>query len=89
MSSWWMGEGQYRVQVFLLTLTLMLVIFSNVKQHYSQRKPFWDELYDVLVIMLLLMVVDAAVMFLSKWQFSRIALGCNGYRYFYYYLVLD
>ncbi|MBK6758492.1 MAG: undecaprenyl-phosphate galactose phosphotransferase WbaP [Moraxellaceae bacterium] len=75
VSSWWMGEGQYRVQVFLLTLTLMLVIFSNVKQHYSQRKPFWDELYDVLVIMLLLMVVDAAVMFLSKWQFSRIAFG--------------
>ncbi|MBK8326652.1 MAG: hypothetical protein IPL02_06320 [Moraxellaceae bacterium] len=32
-------------------------------------------MYDVLVIMLLLMVVDAAVMFLSKWQFSRIAFG--------------
>lgn len=75
VSLWWSGEGQYRIQAFVLTLLLMLAIFFIVKQHYSQRKPFWDELYDVLVVMMLLLVVDAAVMFLSKWQFSRIAFG--------------
>lgn len=72
---WWQAEGRFRAESLLLVAVLMLLMLGGSKQHYSQRKPFWDELRDVLVALFVLMVADAAFMFLNKWQFSRLAFG--------------
>lgn len=73
--AWWLAEGQYRLRALLLTFGLLLMVLGGIKQHYSRRKPFWDELRDTLLVLLVLAVADAAFMFLNKWQFSRIAFG--------------
>lgn len=47
------------------------------KGHYSKRKPFANEIKDVLTVTMTLALVDAALLFLAKWQFSRAAILVN------------
>lgn len=73
ISLWWQIEGQFRIYGFLLIMVGIIFNFGFFYEHYSKRKPFWDELREVLSVLLLLMVVDAAFFFLNKVQFSRLA----------------
>jgi len=41
-------------------------------RHYSDRKPYWTELGEVLWVMLLLAVLDLAVIGISRWNSSRL-----------------
>lgn len=75
LPGWWQAEGQFRIQALALVTLLMLFSFGPSLRHYFQRKPFWDELYDVLRILAMLLLIDAAFMFFNKWQFSRLAFG--------------
>lgn len=57
----WAGIG-------LVGLTMFLVRF----RHYSDRKPFWTELSEVLRVMLLLALLDLGLVAFAKWNASRL-----------------
>jgi undecaprenyl-phosphate galactose phosphotransferase len=40
--------------------------------HYSRRRPFWQEVGDVIIVALLALVADAALLYLLKVNFSRV-----------------
>ena len=68
LHTWWQPEGQFRIYGLLIVLGGCFLL-----QHYSQRKPFWDELREVLGALFILMIVDAAFFFFNKIYFSRLA----------------
>ena len=70
---WWQLEGQFRIFGCIIILIGLLFAFGFFYEHYSKRKPFWDELREVLGVLLLLMVIDAAFFFVNKVYFSRLA----------------
>jgi Undecaprenyl-phosphate galactose phosphotransferase WbaP len=41
-------------------------------RHYSDRKPFWSELGETLMALLVLAVLDLAVLALTRWNSSRL-----------------
>lgn len=70
---WWQAEGYFRIYGLLIVLSGCIFSFGFFLQHYSQRKPFWDELREVLGALFILMIVDAAFFFFNKMYFSRLA----------------
>jgi undecaprenyl-phosphate galactose phosphotransferase len=58
--------------VIFVALGLACVIAFWRLGHYARRRPFWQELGDVLAVALVLAVVDAALVFLTKTNFSRL-----------------
>ena len=70
---WWEAEGYFRIYGLLIVLSGCIFSFGFFLQHYSQRKPFWDELREVLGALFILMIVDAAFFFFNKMYFSRLA----------------
>jgi undecaprenyl-phosphate galactose phosphotransferase len=73
LSLWWQLEGQFRIYGLLIATVGVFISFGFFLQHYSQRKPFWDELREVLGALFILMIVDAAFFFFNKMYFSRLA----------------
>jgi undecaprenyl-phosphate galactose phosphotransferase len=67
---------QVRPQAYL-GLTLVTLAIFRVKGHYTKRKPFANELKDILGVVALLAVTDAALLYLTKWQFSRSVMLLN------------
>lgn len=55
---------------FVLTLSLVFV-FWQYHRHYTYRKPFWNELKEILQTMSVLAILDISIMALNKWDFSR------------------
>lgn len=45
--------------------------------HYTRRRTFFDELLEIFKIVLLMAMVDAALLFLTKAQFSRLWFGVS------------
>lgn len=72
-SAWWQQEGLLRAQTSLIAMLAVLLFLGWRKRHYSQRQPFWDELSGVIAAVWLGFVVDGALMYFNKWQFSRLA----------------
>lgn len=70
---WWQSEGQLRAPIFGLVMLAGLARFGLSLSHYTSRKPFWDELRDILVTGLWLLVLDAALHYVAKLHFSRLA----------------
>ena len=55
-----------------LGLTLIALTSFWSVGHYSRRQPFWDELRETIKIILFMAMLDAALVFLGKWPFSRL-----------------
>lgn len=68
--------GPARLQGYALLFGVMVIAFWS-KGHYSKRKPFANEIKDVLAVSFTLAMVDATLMFLTKWQFSRAVMLTN------------
>lgn len=68
---WWDERGQIRLALFALVVVVSVGWCWSVG-HYSRRKPFWDELRETLRILVLVAAIDVALVFLGKWQFSRL-----------------
>jgi undecaprenyl-phosphate galactose phosphotransferase len=66
------GEDLIARTVLFLAIALGVIAAFWREAHYSQRRTFWDELYDVLRIVALAAFADAALVFLGKWYFSRL-----------------
>jgi len=68
----WGGErSELRLLLFAGLVSAALIWFW-VSGHYTRRRPFWDELAQVLRVLLVLAVLDAALLYLAKLQFSRV-----------------
>lgn len=69
-ASWWGFQGELRFSLYLGLVFIAVFWFWNLG-HYSQRKPFWDEIQQTLKVLSVLAVMDAALVFFGKWEFSR------------------
>ena len=67
---WWTASGESRIVQFALLVALVLVLFA-ARGHYSRRRPAADEVLDIFKVFLLVVVIDSAIAYLSKTQFSR------------------
>ena len=58
--------------LILLILTAGCIVFFQQMGHYSRRRPFWQETGDVVAAAVTMLVVDAALLYLFKVNFSRV-----------------
>lgn len=64
-------SGESRIWLFLCLSLVLIVWFGGALRHYGARKPFWDELKEIIQTIIVFSFIDLAVMSLSKWQLSR------------------
>lgn len=62
-----------RIFVFMLIAIGLLAWLWLARQHYQRRLPFWDELRHLWHGILFAALLDAAILFLVKLPFSRLA----------------
>jgi undecaprenyl-phosphate galactose phosphotransferase len=60
-----------RSLILALLVAACLAAFHQLG-HYSRRRPFWQEVGDIVVIGLVALVADAALLYLLKVNFSRV-----------------
>lgn len=64
-------SGESRIWLFLCLSLVLILWFGGVLRHYGARKPFWDELKEIIQTVFVFSFIDLAIMSLSKWQLSR------------------
>lgn len=64
-------SGKARIWSFLFLAIAAVTWFWVHLRHYTYRKPFWNELREIITVVLALAVADLALVALSKWQLSR------------------
>lgn len=77
LDQWWESTGVIRTQVFALVVAVAIVWLGSVCGHYtpSRRRPWWDEIRQLATVIALAAMADTTLMYLGKWQFSRLATG--------------
>lgn len=73
LTAWWQADGNFRVRAFGLAALLGMLRYAVSLSHYSIRRPYWDELRNTLMTLLAMMLIEAAIMFMTQWPFSRSA----------------
>lgn len=73
VSGWWQIEGRHRLVALGIAGLVGLLRFAFSQFHYSRRRPFWDELREMLATITIMAIVDATALFMTHWQFSRAA----------------
>ncbi len=69
---WFQSQSVQRYWAWLGILLLGVVLFLGRYQHYTERKPFWRELGEVLHNVFWLALLDMALMSLARWNASRL-----------------
>ena len=69
---WLVTQHLERYGAWLVLVTLGLVFFLVRHRHYSDRKPFWTELGEILKVLLMLAVFDLALIGIARWNSSRL-----------------
>jgi len=64
------------LQIYALLVLLSVAIFWG-KGHYSKRKPFANEIKDIIKIVLGIAALDVVLLFLGKLEFSRATVLIN------------
>ena len=76
-SVWWQGQDRQRFVAWggiaALGLTLLLMRF----QHYSDRRPFWDEFRELLQLTAMLALLDISLTAVMRWNASRLWWGVS------------
>jgi undecaprenyl-phosphate galactose phosphotransferase len=74
--AWAPALDSVRVEIYVaLTLVSSALFWGH--GHYGRRKPFANEIKDVLKVMLCMAALDVASLFLAKLQFSRASVLLN------------
>lgn len=73
---WQTDYGATRA-VIALTLGIACLIMFGRFGHYDRRRPFWQELGDILGVVVMMAILDAALVFLTKTNFSRLWWGAS------------
>lgn len=69
---WLLSQDFQRYWAWLGIVALGLLVFLVRYRHYSNRKPFWTELGEILWTMLLLAMLDLAFIGIARWNSSRL-----------------
>ncbi|MDG4594404.1 MAG: undecaprenyl-phosphate galactose phosphotransferase WbaP [Candidatus Contendobacter sp.] len=76
---WHGARAEDRLLILALLATVAIATFWLLG-HYNRRRPFWDELAELLRVLVLLAALDAMLLYLAKLPFSRawfISLWCS------------
>ena len=58
--------------VYYLVIIPFAIIRFWYAGHYTRRRPFWDELKDLIQVLGFLFIAEGTILFLSKSSFSRL-----------------
>lgn len=72
VDEWFGGQSPQRFAAWGLIVVAGLVTLLARFQHYSDRRPFWDELSDFIKLISFLALVDIAMMAFARWNASRL-----------------
>ncbi len=64
-------EIDSRLACYLILSVLCVSWFGLRLKHYTERRPFWFELKDIIRVLMIYAVFDLAIIAFSKWQLSR------------------
>ena len=67
----WTGHGAEVRLGLIAVLAAICVGWLWTLGHYTRRRPFWDEVAEVLRVLAVVAVLDAALLYLANLQFSR------------------
>ena len=68
---WFSTQDLQRYAAWSGLVFLGLMLFLMRFQHYSDRRPFWDELGDILRLIGFLAVLDLSLIASTRWNSSR------------------
>ena len=71
ISLWFSTQDVQRYVAWTGLAFLGLMLFLTRFQHYSDRRPFWDELGDILRLVGILAVLDMTLVAATRWNASR------------------
>jgi Undecaprenyl-phosphate galactose phosphotransferase WbaP len=71
ISMWFSTQDVQRYVAWCVLAFLGLMLFLTRFQHYSDRRPFWDELGDILRLVGILAVLDMTLVAATRWNASR------------------
>jgi undecaprenyl-phosphate galactose phosphotransferase len=74
--AWWPALNSGPLGIYSMLVLLLVGVFWG-SGHYSKRKPFANEIKDILKVTLIVAALDIALLFLSKLQFSRASVLLN------------
>ena len=69
---WFSTQDLQRYAAWSGLVFLGLMLFLMRFQHYSDRRPFWDELGDILRLIGILAVLDMTLIAATRWNSSRL-----------------
>jgi len=69
---WWQNAGAARISIYGAISVGMVLWFWGVLGHYTRLKPYWDEVREVLIVVAAGSCIDTMLVFLGKWDFSRL-----------------
>jgi Undecaprenyl-phosphate galactose phosphotransferase WbaP len=72
LPSWWLAQSPQRFGAWAGIAVLGLVVLLTRFQHYSDRRPFWDELSDFVKLVGVLSLLDMALIAMTRWDASRL-----------------
>ena len=77
LNVWWVQLNPLNLGIFALIVVGMVGWMGSVQGHYTteRRKPWWDEARQMVAVVVLAALADAALTYLGKWQFSRLWTG--------------
>lgn len=73
---WQTDYGATRAVIALALGVACLILFGRFG-HYDRRRPFWQELGDIWGVVVMIAILDAALVFLTKSNFSRLWWGAS------------
>ncbi len=73
---WQTDYGATRAAIALALGIACLISFERLG-HYERRRPFWQELGDIFGVVVTMAILDAALVFLTKTNFSRLWWGAS------------
>lgn len=72
LGQWWAGQDMQRFVSWALLGVLGLTLLLTRYQHYSDRRPLWDELSDFGRMVGVLALMDMALVAVTRWNASRL-----------------
>jgi Undecaprenyl-phosphate galactose phosphotransferase WbaP len=69
---WFSTQDMERYAAWTGLVFLGLMLFLMRFQHYSDRRPFWDEMGDILSLICILAVLDMTLIASTRWNASRL-----------------
>lgn len=68
---WFQTQDTQRYMAWFFVVLIGVTFIWIKLRHYTERKPFWTELGEIFVVLLMLAVLDLALMAITRWNASR------------------